>query len=133
MGTLLRYGVALSVPTPAGLAVTSLGATLTVNITGSLLLAALLQCLTGRSETAVMRRSRLALGTGVISGYTTYSTLAVEVQQLLVGGHEVTALAYVVITVLGGFAAAAAGASIARAVAGAAGGASELESEEGQP
>ena len=52
---------------------------------------------------------RLVLGTGVLGGYTTYSTYAVETDRLLGDGRGLLAAAYVALTLLAGLVAAAAG------------------------
>ncbi|MGA4668387.1 fluoride efflux transporter FluC [Propionibacteriaceae bacterium Y1923] len=74
--------------------------TLIVNLVGAFVLAVLLESL-GR-----LRRGsvplRLALGTGVLGGFTTYSAFAVETRDLLAGGQVWLALAYVLASLLGG-------------------------------
>lgn len=105
-GTSLRYAASLAVPTVGGWPL----ATLLVNVTGAFVLALLLEWLTARGpETTGRRRARLLLGTGVISGYTTYSTLAVETDHLLATGRPGTAAGYVAVTLVGGLLAVGAG------------------------
>lgn len=71
-------------------------ATMTVNLTGAFLLGLLLTALALRHDVNESRRTlRLLLGTGFLGGYTTYSTLAVETDQLFRDGHGVMALTYV--------------------------------------
>ena len=86
-------------------------ATLLVNLTGCFLLGVLLG---GRSAAAPPSRpgSRPFLGVGVLGGYTTYSTFAVEVVRPG-GRRRASALAagYVLVSVVGGVAAVAAGAA----------------------
>lgn len=85
--------------------------TFAVNVSGALLLAALLEVLarTGR-DTPWRRRLRIGVGTGFLGGYTTYSTFAVEVAQRA----PVFAAGYAVATVLVGMAAAIVGHRLAR-------------------
>lgn len=85
-------------------------ATFGVNVVGSFLLGLLLTSL-DRSRWGAGRRERvwLALGTGGLGGLTTYSTFAVEVVQLLAGGHAATGLGYGALSVAVGIVAAAAG------------------------
>jgi CrcB protein len=68
LGATLRYAV--------GVAVAGLGGTLLVNAVGSFLLGLLVA--EGRHTDALSDRSRLVLGTGLLSSFTTYSTFAVE-------------------------------------------------------
>ena len=63
VGATLRYGVGAVVPGVAG--------TLAVNVLGSFVLGFVVATLSDR-------RSRLFLGTGVLSSFTTYSTFAVQ-------------------------------------------------------
>jgi CrcB protein len=53
------------------------------------------------------RLVRPFFGTGVLGGFTTFSTYAVDVRQLLAGGHVRTGLAYLAATPLGSLAAVA--------------------------
>jgi len=106
LGTLARYAVSRAIPAQHGWPL----ATLTVNLTGAFALAFLLEAITRTgSESRVLRRLRLLLGSGVISGYTTYSTLAVEAQCLLATGRTATAFGYVALTLVGGLTAAVLG------------------------
>ena len=57
------------------------------------------------------------LGVGVLGGFTTFSTFAVDAQQLLAGGRLGVALGYLAATVLGSVGAAALGLALARATA----------------
>jgi fluoride exporter len=58
------------------------------------------------------------LGVGVLGGYTTFSTFAVDAQQLLAAGRLGTALAYLGATVLGSVGAAWLGLVLGRATTG---------------
>lgn len=76
LGTLARAGVEAALPAPGGL---PLG-TLAVNLVGSAALGALLEVLALRGpDVGVRRVVRLGAGTGVLGGFTTYSSFAVEV------------------------------------------------------
>lgn len=89
IGASARYAVALAAPTPAG------GfpwATFVTNISGCALMGVLMVAIT---ELWVGHRLlRPLLGTGVLGGYTTFSTFAADVDGLAVGGHPILALAY---------------------------------------
>ena len=61
---------------------------------------------------------RLALGTGVLGGYTTFSSLALEVERLLASGAVGTALAYAAVSLIAGTLCAAAGVAGVSAAAG---------------
>lgn len=88
--------------------------TFVVNILGALALGYLLEALVLRGrETVRRRRIRLGIGTGVLGGFTTYSALALETQQLLAHGPGWLALLYVVLTLAGGTAACLGGVGIA--------------------
>lgn len=80
-----------------------------INVAGSFLLGLLLEFLarTGR-DTGWRRAARLTLGTGVLGGFTTYSTFAVEVSQRLATA-PLTGSAYALASVVLGAAAAALG------------------------
>lgn len=70
--------------------------TFAINLTGSLLLGALLEWLQGggRSDSGWRRTLRLGVGTGILGGYTTYSTFAVETVGLLRAQSWGAALGY---------------------------------------
>jgi CrcB protein len=73
--------------------------TVVVNASGCLLIGALMVLLL--ELTYPHRLARPFLGVGVLGGYTTYSTFAVDVQRLLLDHRPLVALSYVVVTVLG--------------------------------
>ncbi|MGK5114920.1 fluoride efflux transporter CrcB [Geodermatophilus sp. CPCC 205761] len=111
LGALARWGVATALPSSPG------GwpwATLLVNLTGCLLLGALLAVVTARSPEPAWVRPLLAVG--VLGGYTTYSAFAVEVVELADAGAAVRAAGYVLASVVGGVLAVVAGARAVRAV-----------------
>jgi len=80
-----------------------------INVTGSLVLGVLLGWLQRGPDVGARRRVRLGAGTGVIGGYTTYSTFVIEVEQLLTGGHAATGVVYALVSVVLGVAVAIAG------------------------
>ena len=84
--------------------------TLAINVTGSLLLGVLLESLARTGPDSGWRRgARLTLGTGVLGGFTTYSTFTVETVQRLTPESHFIGLAYALGSVVLGAAAAAAG------------------------
>ncbi len=85
-----------------------------INVVGSFVLGVLVEALSAAGPDRGARRAvRLTLGTGVLGGFTTYSTFMVETADRLRDGHLLTALAYLVGSVILGLAAAALGISIA--------------------
>lgn len=81
-----------------------------INVTGALLLGVLLETLARRGADEGRRRTlRLLLGTGVMGGFTTYSTLAVSTAELFLGGRALAGTGYALLTVLSGAAATAVG------------------------
>lgn len=106
-----RWGVAGAFPSSAG------GwpwATLLVNLTGCALIGVLLAVLLARHPDSAWLRPFLA--TGVLGGYTTFSTFAVETVQLVEGGAALLAGGYVLVSVIGGVLAVLAGLTAGRAV-----------------
>lgn len=87
--------------------------TFVINVTGAFLLGTLLGHLTSAGADEGLRRDvRLGVGTGVMGGFTTYSTFMVEVDSLLRSGHLGTGALYAGVGVLVGLLAAAAGLSL---------------------
>lgn len=86
-----------------------------INVTGSLLLGALLEGIaeSGR-DTGWRRGLRLGVGTGVLGGFTTYSTFAVETVLLFRSGHWLLASGYALASVVTGVAAAVLGVRLVR-------------------
>jgi CrcB protein len=104
LGSLARWSVVVALPRSSG------GwpwATLAVNLLGCLLIGVLLAVLAARRPDD--DRLRTFLGAGVLGGFTTYSAFAVEVADLLRAGTPVLAAGYVVVSVIGGLVAVAAG------------------------
>ena len=75
--------------------------TLVINLIGSFLLGVLVEALSASGpDRGVRRGMRLTLGTGVLGGFTTYSTFMVETADRLRNGHAPLALAYLVGSVI---------------------------------
>jgi CrcB protein len=88
--------------------------TLLVNVIGSFLLGFLMEIV--GTTTMLSENARLALTTGVLGGFTTYSTFNYETTQLFRTGAWTTASMNIIATVVGCLAAGLAGAAFARAV-----------------
>ena len=86
--------------------------TLLVNITGCFALELLLAVATGTAR--VSHETRLLLGTGLLGGFTTYSSFNSESLALFRQGATATAILYMSATLLGGLAAGVAGALAGR-------------------
>jgi fluoride exporter len=102
LGALARWVVGLLAPAPAG---AFPWATVGINALGSLLMGVLVVVITEVRATHPLVRP--FLGVGVLGGFTTFSTFAVDAQTLLAGGHQATALASLggtVVAALGGVA-----------------------------
>ncbi|MEU4553746.1 fluoride efflux transporter FluC [Micromonospora violae] len=96
LGALARAGLQHAVPhTPTGFP----WATFTVNTSGCLLIGVLMAVLGHLGGGHPLARP--FLGVGVLGGFTTFSTYAVDVQQAIVAGAPGTALAYLAATMLG--------------------------------
>jgi CrcB protein len=80
-------------------------ATFAVNLAGAFLLGLIVARFAGRSHSE--RRTAL-LGPGLCGGLTTFSTLQLELFELIDGGHVALALGYAAASVAGGLALAAA-------------------------
>ncbi|HST99682.1 MAG TPA: CrcB family protein [Geodermatophilus sp.] len=85
------------------------------NVAGSLLLGALMVVLT--ELTSPHRLLRPFLGVGVLGGFTTFSTVMVEVPGLMAAGRPGMALGYLVGTAMAALVAAAVGVTAIRAAA----------------
>lgn len=99
LGTIARYGIVV-------LCQSKLGAfpygTIAVNLLGSFLLGALVQATL--TSDLVSPTMRLALGTGVLGGFTTYSTFNADTVELLDRQMWPAAAANVAVTVFGSLA-----------------------------
>jgi len=96
VGAEARYGLAAALPHGTGEFPWS---TVLINVTGCLLIGVLMVVLLELA--APHRLLRPFLGVGVLGGYTTYSTFAVDVQRLLLAHRPLVALGYLAATVLG--------------------------------
>ncbi|OLT10761.1 chromosome condensation protein CrcB [Pseudonocardia sp. CNS-139] len=112
VGAIARYGVELALPTAPG--AFPLG-TFLVNVSGCLLIGVLLVVVTELRQAHPLVRP--FLGTGVLGGYTTFSTYAVESQELLLGGHLAAAFGYLAATLVAALVATWAGMRLTRALA----------------
>ena len=95
-GATARYLAGLAWPTPPGAFPYG---TLVINVVGCGLIGILMVLVTD-----VFTQQRLVrpfLGTGVLGGFTTFSTYAVDIEQLISGRHAGTALLYLAATVVG--------------------------------
>ncbi|WP_336323723.1 fluoride efflux transporter CrcB [Streptomyces lavendofoliae] len=93
VGASARHAASLVLPTPVGgFPWTTLG----VNVLGCALIGVLM--VVAGSARAVHRLVRPFLGTGVLGGFTTFSTYALDVRQLVEGGRLRAGLAYLVLT-----------------------------------
>ena len=95
-GAAARYLIAEAWPTPVGTFPVS---TLAINVLGCALIGVLMVLITD-----VWSRQRLLrpfLGTGVLGGFTTFSTYTVDIQRLVTGAHPGPALLYLALTPIG--------------------------------
>ena len=97
IGAESRYGV--------GLLLTHSGrslpwSTVAINVSGCLLIGVLMVILLERRRTA-HPLARPFLGTGILGGYTTFSTFAADVDRLVRADRPWIALSYAVVTVVG--------------------------------
>ncbi|MEU6591310.1 fluoride efflux transporter CrcB [Streptomyces sp. NPDC046881] len=100
LGATARYALTLALPTPAG------GfpwATFWTNVSGCAAMGVLMVLVT--EVWAAHRLLRPFLGTGVLGGFTTFSTYAVDIRGLADAGRPGTALAYLAATLCAALAA----------------------------
>jgi fluoride exporter len=109
LGALARWAVGLAFPHPAGAFPWS---TFAINVLGCLLMGVLIV------EITEVRRAhplvRPFAGTGVLGGFTTFSTYATDTDQLVAAGRITTALLYAGATLVVAVVAVAAGSALAR-------------------
>ncbi|WP_079125180.1 fluoride efflux transporter CrcB [Streptomyces lushanensis] len=99
-GSAARYGASLLWPTAAdGFPWT----TFTVNVTGCALIGVFMVVVT--EAWAAHRLIRPFVGTGVLGGFTTFSTYAVDIERLVDAGRARTGMAYLGLTLLAALAA----------------------------
>lgn len=104
VGTAVRDRLETAFATPAGQLP---WATFGINVSGAFLLGFLLEILALVAPEGRRRRAlQLTFGTGLLGGYTTYSTFVVEAIALGSHGTLPVAVGYVAVSVVAGFAAA---------------------------
>ena len=107
LGALARYGVGLLLPHRSGMF--PLG-TLLINVLGGFLIGVVID---GVAARPLLRPFAV---TGILGGFTTFSTYAVDTEQLLATGRLGTAVAYLVGTLVGALVATWVGLALARLV-----------------
>ncbi|QEV21575.1 fluoride efflux transporter CrcB [Streptomyces alboniger] len=100
IGAAARYGASLLWPVAAH---DFPWPTLAVNALGCAVIGVFMVLIT--HVWAAHRLVRPFFGTGVLGGFTTFSTYAVDIERLVSGGHARTALAYLALTLLAALAA----------------------------
>ncbi|MFJ2090684.1 fluoride efflux transporter CrcB [Streptomyces sp. NPDC087901] len=100
VGASARYGAALLWPTATG---TFPWTTLVVNVVGCAVIGVFMVVIT--EAWSVHRLVRPFFGTGVLGGFTTFSTYAVDIERLVDGGRVRTGLVYLGLTLLAALAA----------------------------
>ncbi|MBT1672433.1 fluoride efflux transporter FluC [Curtobacterium flaccumfaciens] len=112
IGTTVRALLAAAFPAHAGISWTILG----INVVGAFCLGFLLDALARRGPDVGRRRAvRLFVGTGVLGGFTTYSTLADDTAQLLDLGRWTAGTGYALLSVVLGLVAVVLGLWVAAA------------------
>ncbi|MCB5169681.1 CrcB family protein [Streptomyces bambusae] len=110
LGALARYGIGLLWPAaPGGFPWATFG----INVAGCALIGVLM-ALAGEGGRTAHPLVRPFLGTGVLGGFTTFSTYAVDFSRLLDRGEAGTALAYAGLTLAGALGAVWLAASVTR-------------------
>ena len=113
VGTLARYGLGVAFPaSPSGFPWT----TFVINCVGSLLIGVLMVLVTEVFDTHPLVRP--FVGVGILGGFTTFSTYAVDIQRLVDNRAAGTALVYLAVTLLAAIAAAWIGLAATRRVVG---------------
>ncbi len=111
LGALARYGLSTAFPYRPG---EFPWPVFWVNVTGCLLIGVLMVLITGPRP--AHRLLRPFLGVGVLGGFTTFSTYAVDVQKAVEHGAPRIGLAYLVLTLAAALASALAGVRMTRAL-----------------
>ncbi|MFE1287338.1 fluoride efflux transporter CrcB [Streptomyces sp. NPDC058751] len=109
IGATARYGAGLLWPTPDGAFPWT---TFTINVVGCAAIGVLMAVVT--DVRAVHRLVRPFLGTGVLGGFTTFSTYAVDIRDLVDTGHPGTGLGYLAATLCAALAAVWLGTTVTR-------------------
>lgn len=110
LGAEARYALTLL----QGDAATFPWATFVINVAGCVSIGVLMVVLL--DLTSPHRLARPFLGVGVLGGFTTFSTYAVDIQTMLVGGRPLAALGYLALTPVAALAGVWAGAAATRAL-----------------
>lgn len=110
LGALARYGLSYEFPAGSGFPWATFG----INVSGCFLIGILMVLVT--DVWTEQRLVRPFLGVGVLGGFTTFSTYVVDIQRLVNTGAAVTALIYLVTTVLAALSAVYAGITLTRLV-----------------
>ncbi|WP_270889821.1 fluoride efflux transporter FluC [Pedococcus sp. 5OH_020] len=113
IGSLSRYGLAVALPHNAGSFAWS---TFVVNVTGSFAMGLLVVWVLSLAEPHPWLRP--FLGVGVLGGWTTFSSYALDIHTMAVGGHQGLAAAYLVGSLVVGLAAVGLGVSLGELVFG---------------
>ncbi|GAA4740792.1 fluoride efflux transporter CrcB [Actinomycetospora chibensis] len=113
LGALARWALLAVWPAPPGGFPVS---TFAVNVSGCLLMGVLVVLVTEAREAHPILRP--FFGAGVLGGFTTFSSYAVEAQQLVGGTHLAVAALYLVLTVVGAVVAVVIGLAITRRAVG---------------
>jgi fluoride exporter len=108
LGALARWGLAETLPHSPGHVA---WATVLANLSGCFAIGVLLVVLAARRPDS--RLLRPLLGTGVLGGYTTFSTYALDTRDLLAAGRPALAAAYLFGTLVAGVLAVVAGIRLA--------------------
>lgn len=119
VGAELRYGLGLLFPEAAG---TVPWTTLSVNVSGSFILAALTTLWIARPKTAFWLRA--GIGPGLLGSFTTFSAVVFSIDQQARAGQLMTCLIYLGLSLVLGLGAAAAGWKAGKALSDRTGGAS---------
>jgi len=107
IGSLARYGITVAWPSPYAIGF--------INVVGCAAIGALLQTLADLpSSHRAHRLARPFVGTGILGGFTTFSTYAVQNITWIRDGQPLTAASYLIGTLVLALAATAAGAALAR-------------------
>ncbi|MBA8990699.1 CrcB protein [Curtobacterium pusillum] len=113
IGTAVRAALAAAFPAHDGISWVILG----INVAGAFFLGLLLEALAHRGpDVGRRRRIRLFVGTGLLGGFTTYSTLTDDTARLLGDGHWGAGSGYALLTAVLGLLAVVAGLWIAALV-----------------
>ncbi|HZN19206.1 MAG TPA: fluoride efflux transporter CrcB [Micromonosporaceae bacterium] len=108
-GALARYALGVAFPySPGGLPWSTFG----INVSGCLLIGVLMALVSDARRLHPLLRP--FLGTGLLGGYTTFSSYIVEIQHLVAAGATRTALAYLAGTLISALAAVYAGTALTR-------------------